>query len=325
MAALIKSIGKRYRSAVILTALLILLVALPAYVSTSSYTIILITNILMYVVMAESWTIFSGPTGYISLAPAAFFGVGVYASAILGDILPLPLVVLAGGVASFILAFFVGSATLRLRGMYFTMFTFGLVELVRNLVHWWEVNITGTVGRLISSEDPLTVFYSMVAIFLAVLLASHLLGRSRFGLALQGIGESEEAAAHSGVNVDRVKAVTFGVSAFFMGLTGATMCWRWSYIDPTTAFNIQYSFMPVLMAIFGGISHLYGPIIGATVFSLIEELLTTKFPYYYMLTFGLIMIVVIVFMPHGLTGAIEKWRRVGKRGTVKATYDVGKT
>jgi branched-chain amino acid transport system permease protein len=303
----------RHLSSILLLAVLVLLVSLPAYISSSSYTIILISNILMYVVMAESWVIFSGPTGYISLAPAAFFGVGVYASAILGETLPLPAVILTGGVASFVLAYLVGSSTLRLRGMYFTMFTFGLVELIRNFVHWWEVNITGTVGRLIVSEDPLVVFYSMVVIFLAVLFASWLIGRSRFGLALQSIGESEEASAHAGVNVDRVKAATFGVSAFFMGLTGATMCWRWSYIDPTTAFNIQYSFMPVLMAIFGGMGRLYGPIIGAAIFALLEELLTTKFPYYYMLIFGLTMIVVIRFMPSGLEGVIERWRNGGAK------------
>jgi branched-chain amino acid transport system permease protein len=319
-----KSTGKRYRSPIILIALLVLLVGLPAYVSSSSYTVILVTNILMYVVMALSWAIFSGPTGYISLAPAAFFGVGVYASAILSESLPLPLVILIGGLASFVLAYLVGSATLRLRGMYFTMFTFGLVELVRNLVHWWEVNITGTVGRLVVSEEPITVFYGMVVIFFAVLLGSYLITRSRFGLALRSIGESEEAAAHTGVNVNRVKAVTFGVSAFFMGLTGATMCMRWSYIDPTTAFSIQYSFMPVLMAIFGGMGHLYAPVLGATIFSLLEELLTTKFPYYYMLIFGLTMLIVIVFMPYGLEGVIEKWRKRGKGGPEDVAYDAEK-
>ena len=315
---------KGHRSSILLIVALLLLVLLPAYISSSSYTIILISNILMYVVMAESWVIFSGPTGYISLAPAAFFGVGVYSSAILGEVLPLPVVILVGGIASFILAYLVGSATLRLKGMYFTMFTFGLVELIRNLVHWWEVNVTGTVGRLIASEDPLVVFYAMVVIFLAVLAVSWLIGRSKFGLALRGIGESEEAAAHSGVNVDRVKAVSFGVSAFFMGLTGATMCWRWSYIDPTTAFNMQYSFMPVLMAIFGGMGHLYGPIMGATIFALLEELLTTKFPYYYMLIFGLTMIVVIRFMSSGLEGVIEKWRKAGKGGAEGVAHDAGK-
>jgi branched-chain amino acid transport system permease protein len=298
----------KWFSPVIMIVLLLLLVALPAYVS-SDYTVILITNILMYVVLTLSWAIFSGPTGYISLAPAAFFGVGVYASAILSSDLPLMIVVPIGGAASFILAYLVGSLTLRLRGMYFTMFTFGLVELIRNSVHWWEVNISGTVGRLIISADNTTVFYAMVSTFLAVLFASHLIRRSKFGLALRSIGESEEAAAHSGVNVNRVKVVIFAVSAFFMGATGATMSMRWTYIDPTSAFSIQFSFMPVLMAIFGGMGHLYAPIAGATIFSLLEEFLTTKFPYYYMLLFGLTMLVVILFMPHGLEGMIEKWRK----------------
>jgi branched-chain amino acid transport system permease protein len=298
---------RRYASLILLIALLALLAGLPGYVSP--YTVILVTNILMYVVMTLSWVIFSGPTGYISLAPAAFFGVGVYASAVLSSDLPLPVVIIIGGAASFCLAYLVGSLTLRLRGMYFTMFTFGLVELIRNSVHWWEVNITGTVGRLIISEDTNTVFYAMTTIFLAVVIASYLIGRSRFGLALQSIGESEEAAAHTGINVNRVKAVTFAVSAFFMGLAGATMSMRWSYIDATSAFNIQFSFMPVLMAIFGGTGHLYAPIMGATIFSLLEEILTTKFPYYYMLLFGSTMLAVIRFMPHGLEGVIEKFRK----------------
>jgi len=298
----------KWFSPVILIVPLLLLMALPAYVP-SGYTVILVTNVLMYVVLTLSWAIFSGPTGYISLAPAAFFGVGVYASAILSSDLPLWVVAPIGGAASFVLAYLVGSLTLRLRGMYFTMFTFGLVELVRNLLHWWEVNITGTVGRLIISADNITVFYAMVATFLAAVIASYLIRRSKLGLALRSIGESEEAAAHSGVNVNRVKVVMFAVSAFFMGATGATMSMRWTYIDPTLAFSIQYSFMPVLMAIFGGMGHLYAPITGAAIFSLLEEFLTTKFPYYYMLLFGLTMLVVILFMPHGVEGMIEKWRK----------------
>ncbi len=309
-----KTAGGKYGSFIALFTLLALLVGVPGYMS--SYTVILITNILMYVVLTLSWAIFSAPTGYISLAPAAFFGTGVYASALLSSSLPLPVVIVIGGSASFTLAFLVGSLTLRLKGMYFTMFTFGLVELVRNSLHWWEVNITGTVGRIILSADNTAIFYSMVGIFVSVLLVSYLIKRSKFGLALQAIGESEEAADHSGVNVTRVKAVTFAVSAFFMGAAGATMSMRWTYIDPTTAFNIQFSFMPVLMAIFGGTGHLYAPIAGATVFSLLEEMLTTKFPYYYMLIFGLIMLAVIRFMPHGLEGVIEKWRHRIKRESI---------
>lgn len=302
-----KSVSGRWLSPTILILLLLFLVALPVYVP-SEYTVILISNILMYVVLTLSWAIFSGPTGYISLAPAAFFGVGVYASALLSSDLPLWVVVPIGGAASSILAYLVGSLTLRLRGMYFTMFTFGLVELIRNSLHWWEVNITGTVGRVIISAENTTVFYAMVVIFLVVLFTSYLIRGSKFGLALRSIGETEEAAAHSGVNVNRVKVAIFAVSAFFMGATGATMSMRWTYIDPTEAFNIQYSFMPVLMAIFGGMGHLYAPVTGAAIFSLLEEILTTKSPHYYMLLFGLTLLVVIRFMPYGLEGMIEKWR-----------------
>jgi branched-chain amino acid transport system permease protein len=300
---------KRLISRAVVAILLILLVTLPLFVEDSSYTVILATNVLMFVVMALSWAIFSGPTGYISLAPAAFFGTGVYASALLSADFPLPIVIVIGGVASFLLAYVVGSLTLRLRGMYFTMFTFGLVELIRNVVHWYEVNITGTVGRVITSADNSTIYYCMTAVFIAVLLVSYLIRRSKYGLALRSIGESEEAAAHTGVNPNRLKATFFAVSASFMGAAGATIAMRWTYIDPTEAFNVQFSFMPVLMAIFGGMGHLYAPIVGATLFSLLEEVLTTKFPYYYMLLFGLIMILVIRFMPGGLEGMIEKWRR----------------
>ncbi|MCX5806632.1 MAG: branched-chain amino acid ABC transporter permease [Proteobacteria bacterium] len=300
---------KRYGSTVLSFVLLMMLILLPVFISSSSYKLIFVANILMYVVLTVSWAMFSGPTGYISLATSAFFGVGVYSTALLSAELPLIFVILIGGIASFCLAYLVGSVTLRLKGMYFTMFTFGLVELIRNLLHWYEVNITGTVGRMVISPDATTIYYTMVCIFLAVLLTSYLIKRSRFGLALQGIGESEDAAAHTGINVTRVKSVIFAVSAFFMGLTGAAMSLRWSYVDPTMAFDISRSFMPVLMAIFGGMGHLYAPITGAAVFSILEEIFTTKFPYYYMLLFGLTMLLVIRFMPLGIEGVIERLLR----------------
>jgi branched-chain amino acid transport system permease protein len=307
-----KTRKKKYGYTIISAVLLILLVLLPVFISSESYDLIFLANILMYVVLTVSWAIFSGPTGYISLATSAFFGVGVYSTALFSDALPLAVVILIGGLGSFCLAYLVGSVTLRLKGMYFTMFTFGLVELIRNLVHWYEVNITGTVGRMVITPESITIYYAMVIIFLAVLLASYLIKRSKYGLALQGIGESEDAAAHTGINVTRVKTVTFAVSAFFMGLTGAAMSLRWSYVDPTMAFDISRSFMPVLMAIFGGMGHLYAPIAGASIFSILEELFTTRFPYYYMLLFGLTMLLVIRFMPLGIEGVIERLRRRNK-------------
>jgi len=269
----------------------------------------------MYIVMTVSWTRFSCPTGYVSLAPAAFFGVGVYTSALLGFELPLPVVIGIGGLNGFCLALLVGALTLRLRGIYFVMFTFGLVELLLHSVLWWEANITGTIGRVVPSVDNTTVYYLMLIIFVVLMLTSYFIRHSKFGLALQSIGEEEEAAGHTGINVTALKIITFAVSAFFMGAAGAVMATRWTYIDPRIAFNPLLSFMPALMAIFGGMGQLYGPIVGAAIFTYLEELLITRFPYYYMLIFGVTMLVVIRFMPQGVEGMIQKWHKKEKEGS----------
>jgi branched-chain amino acid transport system permease protein len=285
----------------------ILLAFLPFY--ASAYTVILLTAIVMYIVLTMSWVIFSGPTGYISLAPAAFFGVGIYTSAVLGKALPLPIVICVGGLASFCLALLVGALTLRLRGIYFAIFTFGLVELIKQLLLFWEINITHTRGRFVILVNNTTIFYVMLSIFVVLLLTAFLIRRSKYGLALQSIGEDEEAAAHTGINVNALKTIIFAVSAIFIGATGAIMATRWTYIDPYIAFNVLFSFMPVLMAIFGGMGQFYGPIIGAAIFAYLEEILLTRFPYYYMLITGIILVVAILYLPEGLVGLIQKWRK----------------
>ena len=290
---------------------LILLATSPLY--APEYTVILLTSIFMYIVITVSWAMFSGPTGYISLASAAFFGVGIYTSAILGKALPLPLIIIIGGLVSFCLALIVGALTLRLRGVYFIMFTFGLVELLLHFILWWEVNITGTTGRVVPTVSNTTVYYLMLIIFVILMLTAYFIRRSRYGLALQSIGEYEEAAAHTGVNVTTVKVITFAVSAFFMGAAGAIMATRWTYIDPRIAFNPIISFLPVMMAIFGGAGHLYGPVTGAALFTYLEEFLITRFPYHYMLIFGIILVVTILYLPDGLVGVIQKlWKRISE-------------
>jgi branched-chain amino acid transport system permease protein len=305
-----RMIFKKYSVMGLPLIILILLATSPLY--APEYTIVLLTSIFMYIVMTVSWTLFSGPTGYISLAPAAFFGVGVYTSALLGFELPLPIVIGIGGFTGFCLALLVGALTLRLKGIYFVMFTFGLVELLLHSVLWWEANITGTIGRVVPSVDNTTVYYLMLIIFTILMFTAYFIRHSKFGLALQSIGEEEEAAAHTGINVTALKIITFAISAFFMGAAGAVMATRWTYIDPRIAFNPLLSFMPALMAIFGGMGQLYGPIIGAAIFTYLEELLLTRFPYYYMLIFGVTMLVVIRFMPQGVEGMIQKWHRAEK-------------
>lgn len=294
----------KYFIPVLLLAALALLVALPYY--TPAYTKILFTSIFMYIILTVSWTIFSGFTGYISLATAAFFGVGIYTAALVGNAFPLPLMLLLGGVASFVLALIVGAITLRLRGVYFTMFTFGLIELVKHVILWWEINLVGTRGRFVPRIDDVTVFYIMLAILTILLLIVYLIRRSRLGLALYSIGQCEDASMHVGINVTVVKVLAFSISSFFIGVAGSLIATRWGYIDPYIAFNPFYSFLPVLMAIFGGLGNLAGPVLGATVFSYLQEALVTRFPYYYMLIFGIIMVVTILYLPSGLIGLTQK-------------------
>lgn len=292
--------------------LLVLLATLSVY--ASPYTVILATDILLYVVLTMSWVLFSAPTGYLSLATAAFFGVGIYTSAILGQQLPLPLVILTAGLISFCLALLVGALTLRLRGIYFAIFTFGLVELLKYLVLWLEINITGTRGRFVVVVDNVTIYYVVFSILVLLLLTVYLVRRSRIGLALQSIGEREEAAAHMGVNTSALKTIVFALSAVFVGAVGAAMATRWTYVDPYIAFDKLLSFTPVLMAVFGGVGQFYGPILGAVVIASLEEVLITRFPYYYMLILGSLLVVTVLYLPEGLAPFVAKLQNRILRG-----------
>ena len=296
----------------ILLVILIILATLPYY--APGYPVILFSSILMYVILTVGWVMFSAPTGYISLAPAAFFGFGIYTTAIIGEAIPFVLVVFLGGVSSFCLALLVGALTLRLRGIYFAVFTFGLLMLIANTVNYYEIHFTGTRGRFVMVKGYDLIYFYMLGIFVLLIIAATIIKHSKYGLALMSIGQEEEAAEHTGVNVVMVKVIIFAISAFFMGTAGAVMATKWTYIDSGIAFFMLYSFMPVLMAIFGGMGQLYGPIIGSAIFTYLEELLITRFPEVYMLIFGAILVVSILYLPDGLVGLIQKiWNRYSER------------
>ena len=308
------SIGANWKRyfLLLLFLILILMAIMAGYLPT--YYVFLLTSIFMYIVITVSWATFCGSTGYISLASAAFFGAGCYVTAILGNGLPLPLIIVLGGLASLFLAFLVGLSSLRIRGIFFAIFTLGLSECLRNLVDWLEITISGRIGRWIIAVDYITCFRVMLIILVMTLLTAYVMRHSKFGLALRSIGENEEAAAHVGINVNAVKIIAFAISSFWMGATGAIMVTQWSYVDAAIAFDILNSFMPALMALFGGIGTIFGWVLGAILFTIIAELLLTEFPYYYMLIFGVVIIGVILFLPSGLSGVVAKWRKGGLAG-----------
>jgi branched-chain amino acid transport system permease protein len=299
---------------VLLVGFLILLVAFiatfPLYGGTVRTRVL--TIMLMYVVLAVSWALFSGTTGYMSLAPAAFFGLGIYSVALLQEYLPFPVIVVAGGLFSFVFALLVGLVTLRLKGIYFTIFTFGLVIFIANVINYMEARVFTRHGwyfdELMARLDTTLLLGAMLGLAVVTVLAVYFIRRSRLGLAMQSIGGNEEAAEHMGVNTTRVKVLSFAISAIFMGAAGAVLAPSLIYSNASIAFSPVYSFIPILGAVFGGMGTLYGPIIGGALFGFLDKTLRAQWPTYFMLGFGIIMVVVILFLPNGIAGLVPMLR-----------------
>lgn len=295
--------NKKFSSLVKLCPLLAFIVLAFAPLFATTYYLALLMSVLCWIGLAVSWHFFSGTTKYISLGSAAFFGIGAYITAIFSRILPFPLVLLLAAAINFFFALCVGLVTLRLKGIYFAIFTFGLAELLNNAILFWEMQVTGTRGRFIT---PIDVYYPILVITFVIILSTIVLRRTKLGLALRMIGEREDAAIHFGVNTTLYKILGFAVSSTFMGLLGAAFAPRWGYIDSGIAFNSLYSFMPAIMTLFGGVGAVFGPVVGAVFISLLEEYLLTTFKDYFMIILGAIMIIVILSLPEGMTGKLLK-------------------
>lgn len=288
----------RLASAVALAALAAVLLAAPA--ALSSYHRALALAILADIALAVGWAMFSGPTRYLSLATGAFFGVGAYASALTIARAPWPLPVLAGAGTAAALALLVGLLALRLRGPYFAVFTFGLAELAKHSLIWYETSVTGTVGRLIlAPPGPMVLYYTVLLTAVAAVATAAGLRRSRWGLALVGIGADEERAETLGIDTVRVKIGAFALSACFLGAVGAAMAPRWTYLDPQV-FSPLVSFQTVIMALVGGAASLWGPVLGAAFLGLAGEILLVKFRYLYQVGLGLTLMLVVLLLPQGL-------------------------
>ncbi|WP_341898560.1 branched-chain amino acid ABC transporter permease [Ferrovibrio terrae] len=271
------------------------------------YRLSLAISLLNYTVLATAWALFSGPTRYVSLATVAFFGIGVYTVAVLGEVLAWPLVLLIALGIGTVVALIVGLATLRLSGVYFVIFTFGLAELVRQLVTWFEVNKTRTLGRYVFVDITTDqIYWQLLALVVLVFAAGLLIRRSRLGLALRVIGDDETVARHVGINVTAAKVALFILSAAFMTLCGAVMAPRWSYIDPAIAFNPVTSFQVLIMALLGGVHRLYGPVLGVVPLTLLFEFLLANFPNHFSILIGIAFMLIVYAIPNGIAGLAEK-------------------
>jgi len=273
--------------------------ALPHY--GSEFVVSMALTCLMYVALSSSWGLFCGSTRYLSLATSAFFGIGAYTSAIaLEKMAWLESIALGAGIAA-VVAVVMGAAVLHLRGTYFAVLTFGMTELIRHAVTYFEKKVTGTVGRVLTVvPDRDTIYLTVLGLAVLAVFVSIVLRRSRFGLALMGIGADEQRAQTLGVNTRLIKVAGFAMTAAFAGAVGAAMAVRWTYIDPHTVFNPFIGFQTVLIALIGGAMTLWGPLIAAIVFSVLAETLRLQAPQVYMMSLGLLLILSVLYLPGGL-------------------------
>jgi branched-chain amino acid transport system permease protein len=286
-------------------ALVALLACVPMV--ADGYRLSLAISLLNYTVLATAWALFSGPTRYVSLATVAFFGIGAYTVAVLGEVLAWPLVLLIALGIGMAVALIVGLSTLRLSGVYFVIFTFGLAELVRQLVTWFEVNVTRTLGRYVFLDITTDqIYWQLLGLTVLVFVAGLLIRRSRLGLALRVIGDDETVARHIGINTTAAKVTLFVLSATFMTLCGAIMAPRWTYIDPAIAFNPVTSFQVLIMALLGGVHRLYGPLLGVVPLTLLFEFLLANFPNHFSILIGIAFMLIVYAIPNGVAGLAEK-------------------
>ncbi len=302
---------KQKRELLILTPVVACLAFLPA-LKPEIYYLSALFSIFLYAALACGWNIFGGYTGYMNFGHAGFFGLGAYASALLllrFGLSPFYTLIFGGALAG-VLAAVIGYPCLRLRGPYFVLVTFCLGLAARIVVI--NVEWTGSSTGLwlpflkVSMFVNRVIFYEvMLAIMVLTILAAMWIERSKFGIGLRAIFQDEDSAETQGVNATRLKIAAFMVSAFLAGVAGSIYGYYRSYIHPDFIFDVSISVLVVLMALLGGRQSWVGPVIGASIVVVINEVLTAYVGIgaeFSRVIYGLLLVIVIMYLPNGLIG-----------------------
>jgi branched-chain amino acid transport system permease protein len=272
-------------------------------------------NVLLLATLAQGWNIIGGYAGYPSFGNSVFYGLGAYGVAVAMAQYHLPFWVgmllglgLAVGFAGLL-----GLVVLRLKGHYFAICTLGLAFVMTAIVSNLEIagsNI-GLVLPLLRSE---VLFYELaLALLVTVTAVIFWLSRSRFGVGLIAIRESEEGAAVMGVNTTLYKILAFMLSAAFTALAGGIYAYYITFIDPVGAFDIALNVKMIIMAVFGGPGSVLGPVVGAFILSVVSEVLATKVTSVASMFFGVVIVVAVVFMPRGVADLVKHIKGAGWR------------
>jgi branched-chain amino acid transport system permease protein len=274
----------------------------------SPFLVQFLINLFMLAALAESWNIIGGFTGYASFGNVAFFGIGAYTTAVLLTVAewPFALALPAGGLLAMAFAGLIGMPILRLKGHYFAIATLGVAETMREIVYNLKITGGGTGLTMPITRSPLPFFYLMLTILVAATLVNWWLSGSRFGYGLIAIREDEDAAMAMGINTALYKTAAFALSGAFTGLVGGVFAYWITFIDPEGVFRVIVTIQMIIMAVFGGMGTVVGPLLGALVLASVSELLSTQLVSLAELFNGLIVILVVLFMPKGLAEVIRK-------------------
>lgn len=277
----------------------------------SDYWITLLLLILIFIVYASGWNLFSGLTGYTNFGLAWFIGVSGYVSSLLIADHKFPWILAwpIGAIFVSIVSSGVGYILLRIKGVYFAISMVALTEGTRELfgTGYLETITHGGKGVPFVAGIKLPILYWSILTFAFITVATcYKITNSKFGLRLMTIREDELASDTLGINTTKYKLIAFILSSFFIGFAGAIHCTYQNYIDPNYAFNIQLTLTPIVMTLFGGIGTVFGPVIGATLFTLLHEILWAKFTDIYMAIFGCLLMILILFFPQGILGWMKE-------------------
>lgn len=275
---------------------------------TDAYIIRLATTFGMYAALALAWNIIGGIAGYPSFATAAFFGLGAYVTAVAQN-LGAPLLVGVGlaGAGAALFAGLLGSAILHLRGKYFAIASLVIAEVLRELTNSWTSVTGGGMGinlplaKTALLTQPQLYLAAMLVLAAAATSASMLIDRSRLGVALRCIAQNEDAAQIIGVDTRMAKTWAFVISSLFIGLVGGVYASWVTYIDPTDVYDGAMSVKPILMALLGGVGSVFGPVLGAFAYLLLEELLWRNLLEFHAGILGLLVVLLVLFLPGGLS------------------------
>jgi branched-chain amino acid transport system permease protein len=283
------------------------------YVFFAGYTV------LQFVVLATAWNILGGYTGYVNFGSAAFFALGAYATVFLHKLypLPIPLLIVIGGGVSGIIGLGMGYLTLRLRGAFFAIATLALAVVLQTLIVNWDY-VGGSRGAYIIRPNEIALigpyvqylFLLMLALAVIALTIARGIERSQLGYGFATIRDDELAAEASGVPTLRLKLIATTLSGALMGMAGAPFPYYIGYLQPSSAFGLEYAVNSIAMPMIGGTTSWVGPLIGAILLGSLQQIATvTISSAVNLLIVGLLLVAFVIIAPNGIVGLVQGWTR----------------